>query len=607
MKKSFIFTGVILAAIILIQLISTITNKTNPPYVYAYDPTYSQTGICVTNYSYYTSPNLVNDFDTSHASSGCTMQAPPIGSENDYASWSALQSLPTPTPYPTPIIGACNGQGCSDGSSGETCSGTLVCVPNPAHSEGWMRLEWTGNNYFNPQYISLPQSLFENDNCDGSTYPNPCPTPSGNWSKYGYLTFFEYLNYNADHYTPGYVSQVVQLYDGNVTITSGAITIAPQGIYVETSQEPWIYHVTVSLNFLANQWFGGATGRYFSVSNIANVIIPAPQTFYSDTSMPSPTIPGGFTQYPNSRSLIMYYDYLTLGANTDLPCYDSPAGLSVTTAFGSQGSYGAYIGWTPLASGALSYAAANSGYSSVTWVPVTGYHIYRSAAHTAGNGTAEYDLVGTAVGSVVPGDINQFVDTTCPGGNTFCYRVLSLNNGPTIDWNVERTNTIDASYNEPLLNATNVIEICGYVLPPATPTPTATSFFTPTITPTNCPLCATATITPVPTSTNNQLSNAYVYPNPYNPNGSLNGGDKVFHVGNVQDGTMIHIYSMDGSLVYDGTYSASAGGFTWNGRNKNSSLVVSGLYYLVLKDPNSKNTAVFRVIVCYKCDPVYKP
>ena len=38
MKKSLLFTGVILAAIILIELISTITNKTNPSYVYAFDP-----------------------------------------------------------------------------------------------------------------------------------------------------------------------------------------------------------------------------------------------------------------------------------------------------------------------------------------------------------------------------------------------------------------------------------------------------------------------------------------------------------------------------------------------------------------------------------------
>jgi hypothetical protein len=202
----------------------------------------------------------------------------------------------------------------------------------------------------------------------------------------------------------------------------------------------------------------------------------------------------------------------------------------------------------------------------------------------------------------------MYADTTCPGGNTFCYKILTCNNGPTADWNDEKTNTINGSYNEPLLNATNVIEICGHVLAPATPTPSYTPVLSPTITPTFCSNCATATPTSIPTfSGTPQLSNAYVYPNPFNPNGSVNGGDKFFHVGNVADGTLIHIYSMDGALVFDGTYTASTGGFTWDGTNKNSSKVVSGLYYLVLKDPKSSKTAVFRVIVCYKCDPVYKP
>lgn len=99
------------------------------------------------------------------------------------------------------------------------------------------------------------------------------------------------------------------------------------------------------------------------------------------------------------------------------------------------------------------------------------------------------------------------------------------------------------------------------------------------------------------------MANARVFPNPFNPN----KGKGKFKVGNVQLDTKIHIYSMDGSLVKDGVYTdASKGYFEWDGRNKNGSKVVSGLYYLVLEDPKKK-TAVFRIIVCYKCDPVYDP
>jgi hypothetical protein len=607
MKKSLLFTGVILAAIILIELISTVTNNINPPYVYAYDPTYPTTGVCVDTYGYYTSPNLVNDFDADHGSSGCTMQAPPIGAEFDYRSWIGSQIYPPATAYPTPIMTDCGNGNCG---AAESCT---YCFPNAIHDEGFLRVEWTGQNYFSPQFISLSQPAFENDNCNGSTYPSPCGTPSGNWSKYGYFVFSTYCNYVANSDAPN-VSQTVSLYDGNITITSSAITVGIQGR--SGALEPWIYHLSVSLNYLANQ-YDTATGRYFSVSNIADVIIPAPDVYYSNSSMPTPTI-NDFSQSPPTNSLIMYYDYLTLGASTDLPYYDSPKNGNVTTAYNTPGFgvnpiAGALISWTDLGvtnglgENAADYATANSNYSSVSLVPVTAYHIYRSLAHSAGVGP--YISVGFATGpSSSPASVTMFTDTNCPGGNTFCYKVLACNNGPMADWNNEKTNTINASYNEPLLNATNVIEICGHVLAPATPTPSYTPVLSPTITPTFCSNCATATPTSIPTfSGTPQLSNAYVYPNPFNPNGSVNGGDKFFHVGNVADGTLIHIYSMDGALVFDGTYTASTGGFTWDGTNKNSSKVVSGLYYLVLKDPKSSKTAVFRVIVCYKCDPVYKP
>ena len=537
------------------------------------------------------------------------MQAPPVGSENDYLSWIASQPYPQVTAYPTPIVSDCGVTctGCpASCATPETKPTPLVGFPNPAHSQGFLRVEWTGQNGNSPQYLSLSQGKFENDN-----------SPSGNWSNYGYLRFYEYCNEIVNKTIPDYVSQTVSLYDGNITVTSGAISIGTQGRLLTYTAEPWIYHVSVCLNYLANI-YDTASGRYFSVSNVANVMIAAPQTYYNETGMPTPTIKSAFVS--PSNSLILYYDYLTLGASTDLPYYDSPQNEIVTTAYNTSGSgnpvSGALIEWDELGTGASTYAQANSSYSSVTWVPVTAYHIYRLLAHSAGVGP--YISVGIATGpSTSPASVTKFTDTTCPGGNTFCYKVLACNNGPTADWNNEKTNTINASYNEPLLNATNVIEICGYVQAPATPTPTLTPYLSPTVTSTYCTACpspATPTITPILTATpvatvagTPQLSNAYVYPNPFNPNGSVNGGDKLFHVGNVADGTQIHIYAMDGALVYDGTYTASTGGFTWNGTNKNSSKVVSGLYYLVLKDPKSSKTAVFRVIVCYKCDPVYKP
>ena len=81
-------------------------------------------------------------------------------------------------------------------------------------------------------------------------------------------------------------------------------------------------------------------------------------------------------------------------------------------------------------------------------------------------------------------------------------------------------------------------------------------------------------------------------------------GTGQFKVAQVPDGTNVSIYSMDGSLVKDGTFSASMGYFSWDGRNKNGTKVVSGIYYLVLKTPDG-DTRVYRVIICYKCPTVY--
>jgi hypothetical protein len=61
---------------------------------------------------------------------------------------------------------------------------------------------------------------------------------------------------------------------------------------------------------------------------------------------------------------------------------------------------------------------------------------------------------------------------------------------------------------------------------------------------------------------------------------------------------------MDGSLVEEGTKKTEFAPYEWNGRNKNGSKVVSGLYYLVLETPAGEKI-VKRIIVCYECDPLY--
>jgi hypothetical protein len=296
----------------------------------------------------------------------------------------------------------------------------------------------------------------------------------------------------------------------------------------------------------------------------------------------------------------VYYDHLVLGDGLAVPYYPSPSNITVTTAFGPPGNpvIGAYIAWHSLTPPQVT--------PSVPW---TAYHIYKSLSPGGVMGAGPYVSIGF-VKSSNPVSVTQFVDTANMGGGVTCYKILSCNNGPMDDTSLEKLNTINASYNEPLLSdATHVVEVCGYVAARPTLTFTQTvspTYATPTLTWT--PGWATPTNTPIiqPTGTIS-LTNAYVYPNPFNPNSITAGygGTGRFHVSNVQLNTKIHIYAMDGSLVKDGVYSEGSG-FTWDGRNKNGSKVVSGLYYLVLEDPQHK-TIVFRIIVCYKCNPVYTP
>jgi hypothetical protein len=516
--------------------------------------------------------------------------------EVDYTGWQGAY-IPAATPYPTPASFSCHQavNGCD----------TDIMLPNQVFGTGFMRMEWTGASDHSVQYIHLtnyaaPGMNFENVGCAGSltapaTY-GPLSETAGDWGCYSYLRLYTYLNFGANGGTPSNVSQTISLFDGTVTVTSGTINVECLGQAVCCNN--FEDHLTVSLNYLANQ-YDIATGHYFDIQNIKDVIINAPQTDYTYGGLKLPTVPSAFANV-NSRSLFMYYDHLILGDHFAVPYYQSPAlaSVTVTTATGGPGLpvIGAYIGWTALTPAQVTPE-----------IPVTAYHVFRSLSSTKGVGP--YISVGIAPSGAVA--VTQFVDTQNMGGAISCYKVLTCNNGPTSDPLDEKLNTVNATYNEPRLMETIVVEQCGYVA--ARPTLTNTPNGTPTMTWT--PGFALPTNTPIPQPTGTlALSSAHVYPNPFNPiayqtpsYGIANEDAGEFHVDNVQPKTEVHIYSMDGQLVKDGVTPEFGSRFSWDGKNKNGSRVVSGLYYLVLKDPKNKKTAVFRIIVCYKCNPVYTP
>jgi hypothetical protein len=578
MKKTTINLIILLSVIAAVWGISFIANSINPPYVYAFDPNYA---------SGYTTQNLVNAMDAGHTSPSA-MLYPPIGAELDVNGWTG-GSYPDVFIIPTPVVDDFHSQ-----DSGE---------PGNVYGSSLLWVLWSGNSIDSPQYVHLTNYAsitkgygmnFENYGCGGLTTVPSAGLPTtigsltetaGDWGCYAYIRFMMYFNFQANNGSAAGVSQRAALYDGNVTLTAGAVTVNIQGII---NPEDFINHYTMSLNYLRNQ-YDTVSGRYFSVSNIADVIIKEPETDYSLWNRPAPGAFGsGWT------SIIMYYDKLTLGAQTDIPLYDSPPGITVTTAYNGVMPIGAYIKWSPFTGAQPS-------------LPVTAYHVYRKLI----TGTAGNDDPYVSVGIVPSGaPFLGITDTACAGGNVYCYKVLSCEMGP-IDDNplLERANTINATYHEPLLHDSNVnvARMCAYINP--IPTNTLTPTISPTFCTSNCGTpTPTFTITPQPTAEN--IDKAHVYPNPYNPNATPGpgntGGSGKFYVDNTPDGTEIHIYAMDGALVKEGTFHSVAGRFTWDGKNKNGSKVVSGLYYLVLQSPDKK-TKVFRIIVCYKCDPVYHP
>ncbi|MCX8093831.1 MAG: T9SS type A sorting domain-containing protein [Candidatus Goldbacteria bacterium] len=533
MRKIFGNILLILSVLLILTILNIFHNNSKNNLLNAYDASYEN---CYPPYIY--GPNLVNAMQ-SNSGPGCPQLVPPAGAHNDYSVWQGY----APLPYATPVI------------SSNTAE---ACIPTTKFGTGYLRIIWTGNDLGSDQYIYLTSNLFENQT-------------SGNWSNYDYFRFNIFYNFCANNFSyPATIYQTASIYDNNgITRTAGPVMVPPQ------SGGNWSIYYSASLNYLRNQ-YDTVNGVYLNINNIAGFKINAIDTDYTQNWLYSLT---SGTHPQDSKHILIYYDYLTLGASDAMPEYGSPSGVTVTTAGTGLGIQGALITW-----------AYPPNPEPTPGIPITGYHIYRSLNSPAGG----HPYV--SVGIVDSYTVNYLTDTSCVGGNRYCYKVLILNNGP--DASSPTKNAINATYHESLLD--DVPEYCGWVNARPTNTNTPTPTWTEGYSTTPPTATATPTLTPQPTQVG--IEQAHVYPNPYNPN----KGSGFFYVDNVVDQTKIYIYAMDGSLVNDGVFNSTQGRFKWDGLNKNGSRVVSGLYYLVLEDPSGK-TRVLRIIVCYDCDPVYKP
>ncbi len=505
---------------------------------------------------------LVNDFEGIDSANG---QWPPTGTYNDISAWAAVSVFPNPTPVFWPYYQDIATQGADAGAPAA-----------PPNGNDMMRIIWD----YRTSYLCLTFTCFEN-----ATQPN-----QKNWSNYDYINFVFASNLSVNG-KPN-ASQYVTILDGAGGATSVTFTTINNELPIMAVTDTagtcvMNQHLAVSMNYLAN-YYDTTIGRYFDPTNISSFTINAPDMTYS------------------GNEIVMYYDYLTLGAHSgSTPFWSNPpSGVTVTT-----------IGTMPL------WTSVNISWTAPApttgQCPITGYHIYR----TIGNaGSAAGPWVSVAI---VPNTVsftpdaypyNNFAST----GGTFCYKVLTLDNGPA---NIGSTgsgdiisNTINATFDEaPLANANAV---CITLPPVPTNTSTPCPLCSPTNTPAGCgpPICTvtfTVTMTPMPTATvcvGCNFNNVYVYPNPFNPN----MGTRTFHVGNVATGTKVYIYDMAGQLVNEGVVAATNDPacttcYEWDGKNKNNTLVVTGLYFVVLESADNKTTKVQRVTVCHKCNPVYIP
>lgn len=484
---------------------------------------------------------LVNEFD---GPSG--LPTPPISSSGDVGKWITGGN-------PPPLI------------EGTPITADLDYPTSPlngaVHGIGALRLRWKNES----QFILLKNDYFENVGCNPTPepdYSNYDPANAKDWSCYDYVKFYVYVNMTMNGGWPEPLYQPVSIFDGTVTFT------ASRELIVENDRV-WNDYFSISLHYLANQTING---HRFDVTNIKSFTIHAPDVGSQDYSQ--------WGIGPSDDTIYVYYDYLTLGADAKPNSPPALVNISVDTSRG--------------------YEAARLSFNQAPQTgthPITAYHIYRSI-----DGSPYYgiDYIENTPGAKNYLDVegNQTSNTV-----TACYKILSCDNGPGIfpDTGSLTTNKINVTYNEGALEEATEVCVALAPRPTDTPTPVPTSTGSivpgsPTGTPTD-----TATFTPTATPTVYDISSAHVYPNPFNPD----QGSKLFHVDNVPNNTEVKIFGLDGSLINEGKYEDPTRPFTWNGRNKNGTKVVTGVYYLVLIAPDGK-TDVKRIIVCYKCDPVYK-
>jgi hypothetical protein len=352
----------------------------------------------------------------------------------------------------------------------------------------------------------------------------------------------------------------------------------------------------------------------------------------------------------------MYYDLVTLGAQ-EMPnsapsvLFDAiagsgaPAGVTVTVnwntvtqngtdpitayhIFRSTGPDGPYT--------SLGFASNAVTSFSDTTIAVAGInYYYKVLADSGGPASFGFPGGGTQIANKINGTFHEvllanatvvlaalptFSPTNTPSNTATQSVTPTMTQTSTPSPTVTKTNTLSPTPSvtqsitasstptgtptfSPTASLTYTITPTSSITQTVTFSPTITMTATITITPwppgvATWTATATTTASPMPTvaDTGGALANAWVYPNPFNPN----AGTKKFKIGNVPDKTKIQIFTMDGALVTDGEVK---NGYSWDGKNKNGSKVVTGLYYLILKTPKNE-ISVKRVIVCYKCNPV---
>jgi hypothetical protein len=92
------------------------------------------------------------------------------------------------------------------------------------------------------------------------------------------------------------------------------------------------------------------------------------------------------------------------------------------------------------------------------------------------------------------------------------------------------------------------------------------------------------------TESKDNLSKAYVYPNPLN----MKRNERLV-IRNLMSGINVKITDVEGNLVYETR--AKGGTVIWNLKNFGGRKVSSGVYLIFLTDENADNTKVLKALI----------